>query len=212
MKPLLADSFQGTPQAYLFSEGLLSESLDSVLQYHSNYRLISSDPDNIYAEKISIGCHLTLAMMLKDDSHEMRLTLIKQEDGWKVEEYSLVRVSDGEPWQTGEVMADTQEITAMAEKFVSAYFSGDRETLKSCLSQDYDQKWGYDVYTDYTDKTISDATLKGLPEPKEYQVGDKVTSVALEYHGLESDSYDYLSMYFIKEESGWKIYFYGIEK
>lgn len=209
MRTYLADSFEGVPEAYLFPE----VSIGSLVNISATYRagdisLSRNEAVSIFSETVPIGSTVTLVVPMETNSINFIVGLIRQEEGWKVKDYYIEQAS-GET-----ALDDNQQIATVAQEFVSAYFSGDRAGLKSHLAQSYNGK--YEVYTDYAENsgtTVSDMTLKGFPESREWQLGDKIGSVSLEYRdSAESDSFNYLNMYFIKEETGWKIYFYGIEK
>ena len=59
---------------------------------------------------------------------------------------------------------------------------------------------------------MSIENIKGLSETKQRQVGD-VEFMAVEFlEGDWSDSLSYLSMELVKQEDGWKVRSYGLEK
>ena len=103
--------------------------------------------------------------------------------------------------------SDGQEIKGIAEKFATAYFNGDTDSIQSFLTVPFD--WDIEVYTG--SGTISEVTVKeladiGAPEDGTVQV------VSVEYRDSEiEDSYRYLTLEFIRQENEWKIQFYGVE-
>lgn len=104
--------------------------------------------------------------------------------------------------------ADAKEIKSIAEKFATAYFSGDMDTVQSCLTAPYE--WDIEVYAGT--ETISDFTLKGLKDIGKEETGS-IKVISLEYKNNEQeDIFQYLTLEFVKQESGWKIQFYGIEQ
>lgn len=111
--------------------------------------------------------------------------------------------------QTSEenLSADAKEINDIAEKFAAAYFSGDLDTVKSCLTTPYE--WDIEVYMGT--ETISNQTLKGLTDIGENEIGS-IKVISLEYRNNEQDTFQYLTLEFVKQKDGWKIQFYGIEK
>lgn len=102
---------------------------------------------------------------------------------------------------------DGQEIKSIAEEFATAYFSGDIDTVQNYLVTPYE--WNMDVYTGTGE--ISETTLKGLTEIGDEVIGS-IQVVSLEYRDSDvKEALRYLTMEFVKQEEGWKIYFYGIE-
>lgn len=123
-------------------------------------------------------------------------------------------LADSTPADTGNTQtpgealsADAQSIKDIAEEFAAAYFSGDTDTVQGCLITPYE--WDLEVYTG-TD-AINDLSVKGLTEIGDEETG-AVKVVSLEYKSGEAqDSFQYLTLEFVKQEEGWKIQFYGIE-
>lgn len=103
---------------------------------------------------------------------------------------------------------DGQEIQYIAEKFATAYFSGDMETVKSCLTNPYE--WDVEVYEGT--ETINDLTIKGLADISEEEIGSSKV-ISIEYKSSETeDTFQYLTLEFVKQKDGWKIQFYGMEQ
>lgn len=116
--------------------------------------------------------------------------------------------SESDNTQTFEenLSADAKEIKGIAEKFATAYFSGDMDTVQNCLTIPYE--WDIEVYAGTG--TISDFTLKGLKDIGKEAGSIKV--ISLEYKNNEQeDIFQYLTLEFVKQEGGWKIQFYGME-
>lgn len=53
--------------------------------------------------------------------------------------------------------------------------------------------------------------LKGVADDLTGNVGDECVA-SLEFRDPGENSYTYLTVEFVKEESGWKIRYYGVEK
>lgn len=104
--------------------------------------------------------------------------------------------------------ADAQEVKGIAEKFAAAYFSGDMDTVQSCLTTPYE--WDIEAYAGT--EAISEFTLKGLNDIGKEEAGSSKV-ISLEYKNNEQeDVFQYLTLEFVKQESGWKIQFYGMEQ
>lgn len=102
---------------------------------------------------------------------------------------------------------DGQEIKSIVEKFVTAYFNGDIDTIQNYLTIPYE--WDIDVYTGTG--VISEVNLKGLTNIGEEEIGN-IKVVSLEYRdSIIEETLSYLTLELIKREEGWKIQFYGIE-
>lgn len=112
--------------------------------------------------------------------------------------------------QTPEELTAEQsdELQELVDQFTAAYFSGDQETLQGYLTNPYD--WDVEVYAGT--EVISDFTIKGLTAgTKEEETGSsKVVSIEFQEQEME-DTYQYLTIEWIKQEDGWKVQFYGIE-
>ncbi len=106
--------------------------------------------------------------------------------------------------------ADVQEIKSIVEEFARSYFGGDADTLKKFLTSQYEGNIEtYDTYE--STGTAGDFTIKGLPEAGERAVNNKL-EISLEFMDSNDDSYTYLSLSFVKQEDGWKVKSYGLEK
>ncbi|MCH5255267.1 MAG: hypothetical protein J1F41_10115 [Lachnospiraceae bacterium] len=116
-----------------------------------------------------------------------------------------------EPTETNEpVSADSLEIKSIMNTFAAAYFEGDTDTIQQYLVDAYE--WDVDVYDapDSADEVQINA-LKGIADDLAGNVGDECVA-SLEFLNPGEDSYTYLTVEFVKEESGWKIRYYGLEK
>lgn len=103
--------------------------------------------------------------------------------------------------------ADIQEIRSIIEEFAAAYFGGNVDGLHKFLTNPYE--WNIDAYAGTG--TVSDYKLKGLPDIGERNVKNK-WEISLEFMDSNDDSYSYLTFSFVKQEDGWKINSYGVEK
>ena len=108
------------------------------------------------------------------------------------------------------VSEDSLEIKSIMSIFTTAYFEGDTDTIQRYLVDAYE--WDMDVYSDsdHADE-VQINELKGIADDLAGNVGDECVA-SLEFRNPGEDSYTYLTVEFVKEESGWKIRFYGVEK
>ena len=108
------------------------------------------------------------------------------------------------------VSEDSLEIKSIMSTFAAAYFKGDTDTIQQYLVDSYE--WDMDVYSDpdHADE-VEINELKGIADDLAGDVGNECVA-SLEFRNPEEDSYTYLTVEFVKEESGWKIRFYGVEK
>ncbi len=104
--------------------------------------------------------------------------------------------------------ADALEIKNLVEEFTAAYFDGDIDAVQRLLPETYD--WDIEVYEGTG--TISDITLKGLPETGEQPEGT-VLVVSVEHRNSDfgDDMLLYLTIELIKQNGRWNIQFYGLE-
>ena len=105
-----------------------------------------------------------------------------------------------------------QELENLMISFYTAYFNKDIDTIEQYLAKDY-----------YGDMSVVRSGINGLEEIEvlgikglkdtinKSNIGD-VCELSLEFRFPDEDSYTYLMVGFIKEDSGWKITGYGLEK
>lgn len=161
-----------------------------------------------------------------DDESTVKCTEASyREDGWYIEDIRLIdnyydkreellAPQDDTLTIRGEVAGSENRkiVYEIAKEFSEAYFQGDSETIKKYLVEDYSGT--LDTYTDSREskgtETVSINEIKGLAD-----VGDEtgVTyTVQAEFLPAGEDSLFYLFMDFEKQEGGWRIRTYGLEK
>ena len=105
---------------------------------------------------------------------------------------------------------DAQDIETIATHFISAYFSGNSETLKEFLVTPYE--WSIDTYSDPQNAPdLSSVVLSGISNITEKNIDDICVVYAQYKDNSSSDHVQNLTIEFIKKEDGWKIQFYGLE-
>lgn len=127
---------------------------------------------------------------------------------WKRESTFSDAPNDGSE-ETGTPIesADIQEMKRIIEEFAAYYFNGDVAALQKYLTTPYEG----DIDTYEGSGTADNFTIKGLPDAGERNADNK-WEASLEFMDSEEDSYTYLTFSFVKQEDGWKIQSYGIEK
>lgn len=205
--------------------------------YNPNIDL--EQPDGFGGQEMYIGATLfekdgktmvRFISLLEDNINgdTMKCTEVSyRKDGWYIEDVWLIDnyYRDGKGDEllapqydtlriTGEVAGneDRKIVYEIAKEFSEAYFQGDSETIKKYLVEDYSGT--LDTYTDSREskgtETVSINEIKGLAD-----VGDEtgVTyTVQAEFLPAGEDSLFYLFMDFEKQEGGWRIRTYGLEK
>ena len=205
--------------------------------YNPNIDL--EQPDGFGGQEMYIGATLfekdgktmvRFISLLEDNINgdTMKYTEVSyRKDGWYIEDVRLIDnyYRDGKGDEllapqydtlriTGEVAGneDRKIVYEIAKEFSEAYFQGDSETIKKYLVEDYSGT--LDTYTDSREskgtETVSINEIKGLAD-----VGDEtgVTyTVQAEFLPAGEDSLFYLFMDFEKQEGGWRIRTYGLEK
>lgn len=205
--------------------------------YNPNIDL--EQPDGFGGQEMYIGATLfekdgktmvRFISLLEDNINgdTMKCTEVSyRKDGWYIEDVRLIDnyYRDGKGDEllapqydtlriTGEVAGneDRKIVYEIAKEFSEAYFQGDSETIKKYLVEDYSGT--LDTYTDSREskgtETVSINEIKGLSD-----VGDEtgVTyTVQAEFLPAGEDSLFYLFMDFEKQEGGWRIRTYGLEK
>lgn len=108
---------------------------------------------------------------------------------------------------TGELSEDTLEVKSITEVFCTAYFERNIDEIKKYLASSYEDVIRVLEATD----EISDISIKGLAAIKEAKIGD-IYPVYCEFKpNAQSDTFQYLTIEFIKQEDGWKVQAYGLE-
>ena len=205
--------------------------------YNPNIDL--EQPDGFGGQEMYIGATLfekdgktmvRFISLLEDNINgdTMKCTEVSyRKDGWYIEDVRLIDnyYRDGKGDEllapqydtlriAGEVAGneDRKIVYEIAKEFSEAYFQGDSETIKKYLVEDYSGT--LDTYTDSREskgtETVSINEIKGLAD-----VGDEtgVTyTVQAEFLPAGEDSLFYLFMDFEKQEGGWRIRTYGLEK
>lgn len=104
---------------------------------------------------------------------------------------------------------DRQEIRKVVSDFSEAYFAADTGKMQEYLEEGF--AWQVEGYPG-NGEAVSIENIRGLSETKQRQVGD-VEFMAVEFlEGDWSDSLSYLSMELVKQEDGWKVRSYSLEK
>ena len=106
---------------------------------------------------------------------------------------------------------DWEEVHALANLFAAAYFDGSETILRSFLAESF--QGSPEVFADaFGDAVPNVISIKGLEGIGDLEVGSHCYPSIEFFSGMEGDSYSYLSMTCIKEERGWKVQSYGLEK
>lgn len=112
--------------------------------------------------------------------------------------------------ETGESLGteDCQKIRAALENFAEAYFDGDVDAVQKFLASTYEG----DVEIYEGTGVISDLTVKGLSDTDAKKIENGTCTVSIEFRDSNyEDMFLYLTCILVKEQSEWKIQFYGIE-
>lgn len=105
---------------------------------------------------------------------------------------------------------DAMELIDVAVPFSTAYFAGDKEEMRKYLADSFEGD--IDVYSDADTQLTGMTALKGLEDIGEVKIGDTYTlSMDCQMTGM-GEGFCYLTMEVEKQEDGWKIVFYGMER
>lgn len=103
---------------------------------------------------------------------------------------------------------DCQKIRAALGNFAEAYFDGDVDAVQKFLASTYEG----DVEIYEGTGMISDLTVKRLSDTDEKKIENGTCTVSIEFRDSNyEDMFLYLTCILTKEQSEWKIQFYGIE-
>lgn len=104
---------------------------------------------------------------------------------------------------------DAMAIGHIATDFSRAYFDGDQEELGKYLADSYDGD--IEIYPDAEPEVAGMTAVKGLEDIGESRIGDtQVISVVCD-RASAGEGFLYLTLEMVKQEDGWKVYFYGLE-
>lgn len=105
---------------------------------------------------------------------------------------------------------DAVEISNVSNAFALAYFAGEKEEMRKYLADSYEGD--IDVYSDGDAGPEGMMALKGLEDVGEAAVGDThIVSLECSMAGME-EGLLYLTLEVEKQEEGWKILSYGLER
>lgn len=192
--------------------------------YRMNYEFLADDPENItlvggmtmdedgwvvpeYADS-------TYLIFSQEGETISYLTFLIENDcfpGDEVFTEDLKQQLGQEPDLQTDSLKSPEEsvIRHIMVSFYTAYFSGDADEMKQYLSESFDGE-----IESYENPEIAGEIdireIKGM-DSVTYNVGDKCT-LSLEFCVPGEDSLTYLTVEFIKENAGWKISSYGLEK
>lgn len=102
---------------------------------------------------------------------------------------------------------DSRDIYFTVKKFAIAYFTGDKEEMKNYLADSSEAN----IETYRGNGTAGSMTIKGLANNEVLPDGAE-KDISLEFMDNTEDSYSYLTLFLVKQEDGWKIRDYGLEK
>ena len=106
---------------------------------------------------------------------------------------------------------DWEQVHTLANLFAAAYFEGSETILQIFLAESF--QGSIDVFADAFGDTVPNViSIKGLDGIGDMAVGSTCYPSIEFFSGIEGDSYSYLSITAVKEESGWKVQSYGLEK
>ena len=108
------------------------------------------------------------------------------------------------------ISPENMEVEHTMEDFMEAYFAGDEDAIRQYLATSYEQE--VEVYGDpeHADEVIINF-IQGINYNLEGDIGEEC-DMAAEFMAPGEDSYTYLTVGFVREESGWKVSSYGLEK
>ena len=105
---------------------------------------------------------------------------------------------------------DAQELGNIMTLFYTAYFDKDIETMRQKMAQSFGGKIWFSDEIDSLEE-VEVFGIKGLDSSMQADVGDEC-ELSLEFCLPNEDSLTYLTVGFVKEDTGWKVGYYGMEK
>lgn len=105
---------------------------------------------------------------------------------------------------------DAVEIHDISIAFAQAYFAGDKEEMRKYLADSYEGD--LDIYSDGDTELVGMMALKGVEDITDAQTGDTHTvSLECDMAGT-GEGFWYLTLEVMKQEEGWTILSYGMER
>lgn len=102
---------------------------------------------------------------------------------------------------------ESEALNQAVEAFAGAYFGGDADGVRAYLADSFEGE----AETYPGPGTAERLATRGLGTDKELPVGS-TKEISLEFRAGTEDSFTYLTMMFVKQEDGWKVQWYGLEK
>lgn len=114
------------------------------------------------------------------------------------------------PGEKMSLSEDALEIKDTVDAFAEAYFAGEKEEMGKYLADSY--SGDIDIYSDADTKLVEIMELKGMEDIADAQTGDThIVSLECNMAGTGEGLW-YLTLEVVKQEEGWKILSYGMEK
>lgn len=108
------------------------------------------------------------------------------------------------------ISMESLEVERIMGEFAAAYFEGDVDTIRQYLSDSYEGEVLVCENPEDADEVKING-IRGFDLGIEGNIGEEY-ELTMEFMYPGEDSYSYLTVSFQKEESGWKVTFYGVEK
>lgn len=103
--------------------------------------------------------------------------------------------------------AESEALSRTAEAFAAAYFDGDADALRTYLAATFEG----DAETYPGPGKAELLAVRGLGTDEALAVGSE-RELSVEFRDSTEDSYTYLTLSLVKQEDGWKVQAYGLEK
>lgn len=120
--------------------------------------------------------------------------------------FMKVDQAGGEKPAQGEA-SESEELYRVMEAFADAYFGGDADGLRKYLADGFEGQ----IETYEGPGSVERLATRGLGTDESLPVGS-TRDLSLEFQDSTEDSYTYLSAGLVKQENGWKVQWYGLEK
>lgn len=203
MRDLLGYEHDAALWTYALPEGSIETEVQMVaFQREGDVSLKSSDPVSIYSNPVPTGSTTTMGLPLKDRTDYFMVGMVREEDGWKVKDYSFPE--SGSPEET-----ESQQIIRVANDFTIAFFALDTKTMLACLADPDSCDGGYTGPGLLEINAMKCLPVDGLLQTR----NDGSLEVSVEFRETDyPDSFTYLTMSFIQKDGKWLIDWYGLEK
>lgn len=111
------------------------------------------------------------------------------------------------------ICSDRQEIAALTDQFIEAYFAADQEKVKELATQEaYEVGEALYSHPEQAKEVMAQGELRASEVPESNVEAGTSSTLSYAFTDVGDDSYTYLTITVLKTQEGWRIQFWALEK